>query len=744
MPVTPAARARARDAARAAVAEQKRTYAERLRRILAAATPALGNAELSLGLELDEREVGRFLSDSPRLAGARPDAELRALVDTILAGHLAVAVRLPAPGARREVLVLEPHEARRLDRAWDILPLGADVGLRDVDLEDDALWSFGFSTSRPAPAAPMRRRALAGREVFPVVLGTLQLGTAGRPDPAGFEAVLRAAVEAGVEVFDTADSYALDDAELGEVERRLAPWAPGRMVVTKAGLRRPAGRWVPDGRPEHLQARAEASLRNLGVEALDLLLLHVVDPKVPLAESVGALARLLEAGKARAIGVCNVDAAQLEAACAVAPLAAVQVELSRFRPDALSLAERCEAGGIALMAHRPLGGHARKGAAVDAGVQATAARLGTSAARVQLAWLLAAAPGLVPVVGATRPESIRDSAAAATLALDVDAFAALDRGLPPRRGGDEVVIVCGPPGAGKTSRVQPFLDRGYSRLNRDELGGTYDKLNRMLAEGLAAGRRRWVLDNTYAGRASRQPVIAAARAAGVPTRCVHVDTPRAEAQYNACRRMLQRYGRLLGPDEYGKLEENDIPPAAIHHYFQGFEVPTVAEGFATVERVPFARGRTGSRPAVLLDIDGTLRRTRSGAPYPRDIGDIEVLPGRREKLAALQAEGWLLLGVSNQSGIARGDTDVATVEACFAATAAALGVPLPVRYCPHASGAIQCWCRKPMPGLGVQWIEAEDLDRDACVMVGDLPSDEEFAHGLGVRFEWAEAFFAPS
>ncbi len=346
------------------------------------------------------------------------------------------------------------------------------------------------------------------------------------------------------------------------------------------------------------------------------------------------------------------------------------------------------------------------------------------------------------MVGATRPESIADSAAAARLALDVDTLGALDRGMPLRVGADEVVIVCGPPGAGKTGRVQPFVDRGYGRLNRDELGGTYDKLNRMLAEGLAAGRRRWVLDNTDASRASRAPVLAAARAAGVAARCVHIDTPRAEAQYNACRRMLQRYGRLLGPGEYGKVEENDIPPYAIHYYFQAHEVPTIAEGFSTVERVAFRRGPTGSRKAVLLDIDGTLRRTRSGAPYPRDVEDIELLPGRREKLHARLAEGYLLLGVSNQSGIARGDTDEATVRAAFEATAAGLGVPLPVRYCPHDSGEIKCWCRKPMPGLGVQWIEAEDLDRDQCVMVGDLPSDEEFARGLGVRFEWAEAFFA--
>lgn len=734
MAVSPAARARARADAERAVREQKRSYAERLRRLLAAATPALSNAELSLGLELDEREVGRFLSDSVRMAHARPDGELRALIDALLGGALVLAVRAGPPGARREVVVVEPAEARRLDRSWSLL-LDAAVGLRQDELEDDELWGLGVRRVKRGPA---RRRRFLGVDRFPVALGTLLLGTggragaAGRPDPEAARALLRAALDAGVEIVDTADSYALDEDDLGHVERLLADF-PIPVVVTKAGLRRPGGRWLPDGSPARLRAACEASLRNLRAEALDLMLLHVVDPRVPFLESVGALAQLRAEGKLRQVGLSNVDEAQLLAALELVPVAAVQVELGRHRPQALALAARCEELGIALMAHRPLGG---VGHVPDRALVEVAAGLGVSPQQLSLAWLCAAAPNLFPVVGATRPESIRDSAAAATLEI-VD-FARLDQGMPARVVGDAIVLVSGPPAAGKTSLVQPFLERGFQRLNRDELGGRLEDLVPRMGAAITAGQRRFVLDNTWPTRRSRRLILDAA--AGIPVRCLHVDTPLGEALYNACLRWIQRYGRLPEPDEVGR-EANDLPPQAIFRYFQLAEAPERAEGFTSVERLPFTRRPTGTRRGLLLDVDGTLRRTRSGAPFPRSADDVEILPGRAEKLQALAAEGWLLRGVSNQSGIARGEVDRATVEALFRSLAEALGVELPVRYCPHPAGEIRCWCRKPMPGLGVAWVEAEGLDRAASLVVGDLDSDRLFAEHLGLRFAWAADFF---
>lgn len=726
MPVSPTARARAQALGGRRVAEQKREYAEKLKKILGSATPALTPAELSLGLELGEREIARFLSTSARSASARPDGELRALIDEILAGALVVGVRAGAPGARREVLVVDPAEARRLDRAWGVLPLGATVDLRTFELEDEDLWGMGLR--RPRPRAPVRTRALLGAEVFPLVFGGMRLSTAGRPDNGAD--VLRAAFDAGFQVVDTADSYALDESELGHNERLVAAVGRGRVrrVITKAGLRRPGGRWVPDGSPERLRSAVEASLRHLGVDRLDLVLLHVVDPKVPLTESVGALARLREEGKIGAVGLSNVDAAQLEVARGVVPVAAVQNEHNRFHADPLVAV--CAGLGIPFLAHRPLGGHARAGKPADGVVARIAARHGVSAAQVSLAWHLA--QGIWPVVGPTTVAHVRDCAAAATLPLDAEDLAALGVTA------EEIVLIAGPPAAGKTSRVGAYVDRGYTRLNRDLLGGSLAGLVPRLAEGLGAGQRRFVLDNTYGTRASRAAIVEVARTHRVPVRVVDVATPRAEALYNACRRMIQRYGRLLEPGE--QIEENDIPPQAIHRFFQSWEPPRVDEGL-TVEPAPFVRGRTGRHRALFLDLDGTLRATRSGAPYPRDPDDVVLLPGRAEVLARHHAAGWLLLGVSNQSGIARGDVTSEQVAACVARTVALLGVPLEVRWCPHAAGEIRCWCRKPMPGMGVAWIEARDVDRDQSRMVGDMDSDRAFAENLGVAYTPADVFF---
>jgi HAD superfamily hydrolase (TIGR01662 family) len=120
---------------------------------------------------------------------------------------------------------------------------------------------------------------------------------------------------------------------------------------------------------------------------------------------------------------------------------------------------------------------------------------------------------------------------------------------------------------------------------------------------------------------------------------------------------------------------------------------------------------------------------------------VELLPGRVERLAALRAEGWLLLGVSNQSGVARGVLTEDQARACFDATNALLGQDVDVRFCPHDSGEIRCWCRKPMPGMGVALIGTHQLDPRECLVVGDQDSDAAFAAHLGMTFHHADDFF---
>ncbi|HEY4220672.1 MAG TPA: aldo/keto reductase, partial [Myxococcota bacterium] len=308
-------------------------------------------------------------------------------------------------------------------------------------------------------------------------------------------AVLCAAIDAGITVFDTARAYAIDDDDRGHSERLLAraialrpSAAPSLRVITKGGMQRPAGRWLVDGRARSLAADCAASKAALGAVPIDLYLLHAPDPSVPLATSVRALASLLDKGHVKHIGLCNVNRAQLDEALAIAPIGAVQVSLSWFDDRALigGVVERCLERDIAVIAHTPLGGARRKSAvARDRALQRVAAKHDASTHAVALAALLDLDPRVLAIPGATTVATARDCASASQITLDDDDRAILQRiprararkprapTLDPTR---EVVLLMGLQGAGKTDALSSWLARGYERLNRDERGGTMKKL----------------------------------------------------------------------------------------------------------------------------------------------------------------------------------------------------------------------------------------------------------------------------
>ncbi len=249
-----------------------------------------------------------------------------------------------------------------------------------------------------------------GHRVCGVGLGTAPLAFRGESDAAAV-ATVRAALDAGVGLIDTALAYTRPDVE-SYAERIVASalrGAPGErpLVATKGGHWRDGDRFPVDGRPGTLRAHCEISLRTLGTDRLDLYFLHHVDPAVPLAESVGALADLRREGKIAALGLSNVTLAQLDEAAAIAPVAAVQNRLSYAHPGDLPTALACARRGIAYLAYSPL--TAPSGPPLLA-ARAVAGRHEASVQRVLLAWLRAQSPGIVPLVGASRPASIRDSA----------------------------------------------------------------------------------------------------------------------------------------------------------------------------------------------------------------------------------------------------------------------------------------------------------------------------------------------
>jgi aryl-alcohol dehydrogenase-like predicted oxidoreductase len=261
--------------------------------------------------------------------------------------------------------------------------------------------------------------------VSPLGLGTMALtgrGTWGAPaDPAAARSLLRRAAELGVQIFDTADSYGPEVAE-NLVREALYPY-DGLLIATKGGFRRHGPHeWEADCRPEVLREACESSLRRLGVEQVDLYQLHVVDRRVPVEESVGALADLQRAGKIRHIGVCNVDLAELDRAREVAAIVSVQNRLSLAERASLDVLARCVEAGLAFIAWAPLAKGFLSGAS---GALASVARdRGATPAQVALAWLLRR--GAVAIPGTSSVRHLEENAGALAIELSKQEAEALE------------------------------------------------------------------------------------------------------------------------------------------------------------------------------------------------------------------------------------------------------------------------------------------------------------------------------
>jgi len=251
---------------------------------------------------------------------------------------------------------------------------------------------------------------IAGRPIEGIGLGTAQFAFG---DGAAADSVttVRAVLDAGVRLIDTALAYTRAGVEsyaeqvIARALRGVTSERP--LIATKGGHWRDGDGFPVDGRPDTLRAHCEISLRTLEVDRIDLYQLHHVDPAVPLLDSVGALDQLRREGKIAAIGLSNVTITQLDEALAVAPVATVQNRLSYGAPGDLPTALACAERNVGYLAYTPLGGPS--GTPPEAAL-AIARRRGVSVQRVLLAWLRAQSPNIVPLVGASRPASIRDSA----------------------------------------------------------------------------------------------------------------------------------------------------------------------------------------------------------------------------------------------------------------------------------------------------------------------------------------------
>ncbi len=286
----------------------------------------------------------------------------------------------------------------------------------------------------------MQQRTIGNVTVSAIGLGGMPMSIEGRPDRERSIATIHASLDAGVTFIDTADAYHRDANEVGHNEELIAEalksHAAGKdvLVATKGGHLRPGdGSWTQNGHPDYLKDAAKASAQRLGVESIGLYQFHRPDPEVPYAESIGALKELLDDGVIQQAGISNATVAQIDEANEVLDGRLVSVQ-NQFSPAFLSSRDElrhCAEIGVAFLPWSPFGGIKKAGdfGSDHSAFQEVADARGVSPHQVALAWHLAQAPVVVPIPGASRPESAKNSAEAADLELTDDELKTIESGL---------------------------------------------------------------------------------------------------------------------------------------------------------------------------------------------------------------------------------------------------------------------------------------------------------------------------
>jgi pyridoxine 4-dehydrogenase len=283
--------------------------------------------------------------------------------------------------------------------------------------------------TKPSPAVDAHKKPATRSGTFVIGgdlrvhrlgFGAMQLtgpGVWGEPaDRTQAIAVLRRAVELGINLIDTADSYGPYVSE-ELIREALHPYPKGLVIATKAGLTRPGPRdWIPLGRPEYLRQECEMSLRRLGVERIDLFQLHRIDPKVPADDQFGVLRDLQREGKIRHIGLSEVNVDEIEAARRIVTVATVQNQYNLAYRKSEDVLDYCTRENIGFIPWFPLatGDLAKPHGALTR----LARRLGATPAQVALAWLLKKSPAMLPIPGTSRVKHVEENATAALLDLD--------------------------------------------------------------------------------------------------------------------------------------------------------------------------------------------------------------------------------------------------------------------------------------------------------------------------------------
>lgn len=308
----------------------------------------------------------------------------------------------------------------------------------------------------------------------------------------------------------------------------------------------------------------------------------------------------------------------------------------------------------------------------------------------------------------------------------------------------KVTMVVGYPASGKSTLTKGLVEKGAVSLNRDTEGGTIAALLPKM-EALLQNGKDVVLDNLFATAEVRKPFIELAKRYNVDISCLLMGTSIEDAQFNVVQRAIGLIGKFPTPEAVKAAKHTNIfPPLVLFKYKKEFQKPDVSEGFSKVELVKFTRkdDPTFTQKAVIVDYDGTLRECINGNDkYPVIESQIEMKPNRKAPLQSYLDKGYILLGVSNQSGVDKGLLTHEKAVELFNYTNKQLGLDIEYQFCPHQSNPISCYCRKPMPGLGVDFIIKHKLNRKETIFVGDLTTDKTFASRCGFQYVDQADFF---
>lgn len=312
---------------------------------------------------------------------------------------------------------------------------------------------------------------------------------------------------------------------------------------------------------------------------------------------------------------------------------------------------------------------------------------------------------------------------------------------------NNIIMLVGFPASGKSTLADSFIRQGYQHLNRDKVGGRTAGLLPTLEQHLKF-KRNVVIDNTMVTSEKRRPFIDMIKRHKRRVTCIFKDTKIEDCQINALNRMWTKYGRIfftaddIKEHRTAKKDPGIFPVSVLFKFRKELIVPSTDEGFDEIQVSKFRRQPwSGTTKAILLDYDGTIRRTDNPLGYPVIKSDITIKPNRKEILTEWKNKGYYLLGVSNQSGIAKGTVTAERAKELFDHTNKLLGHQIMYRFCPHRSNPISCYCRKPQSGIGVEFIRKYDLTYHKCIMVGDYGTDKSFAKRLGIDYVDEKEFF---